>query len=166
MDIKAESYQRLTAVQRVSATFAALHRDDREEVDRLHKSCPIARYRSMDSDYTDLHNRIMDQTLIIEYELLSLSLWLMYVEQMETEKNVVFAGMVRQKMADMQAAWEALLSDLGIRIEAIEGRFVDRSPVMELLIAHLPPPTPEGTAQNLAYYRTYVIDGKVPTQAC
>lgn len=166
MQIKQSTYDQLTPQQRVAATFQARYREDRVELDKLFNSCPVRRYTMTDSAYIDLHNRVMEQTLIVEYELLSLSLWLLYVEKEETDKNIVFSGMLRQKMADIQAGWEALLNELGIGIEAIEGQFIDRSPIMQILMLHLPPPTPEGTAQNLAYYRTYVINGEAPTQAC
>ena len=166
MQIKQSTYDQLSPQQRMVATFEALSRSDQEEANRLFESCPMKRYRMTDSEYTDLHNRVLDQMLIIEYKLLSLSLWILHEERLGTEKSIKFVEILRQKMANIQAGWEALLEELGLRIEIIEGQFIDRSPILELVMARLPSATPEGTACNLADYRQYVINGKAPTQAC
>lgn len=146
MKIKPIVYEHLAPSQRLIAVFEALGRDDEEEVHRLLKSCPKQVYRASDLKFTAGYERILDMALSVEYELLNLAFNAM-VLRMDHEH----AMECLQRMSDLNAVWEAYLSEKGLS-NSIRN-MLPRNPMVASLLEDFPPPDSDVLCARLAEFK-------------
>lgn len=147
MKIKPAVYENLTAPQRLIATFEALGRNDEAEVRMLFQSCPKQTYSMPEPSFRSSYERILDMALSIEYELLNLAFKTMVLHRGDHE---VAMGYLK-RMGDLNAVWEAYLSEKGIS-NGIRN-ILPRNPMVVSLLEDLPSQNPDTLSMCLVGFK-------------
>lgn len=155
MNIKPEIYENLTPHQRILTTFEAYARGDKEEVERLQRTCPIKSYKLRDIAYSDKMIRIRNIALAIEYDLLNLAFLLTWANYCDNDTH---NDALLQNMADIEAGWQACLAEQGLSKESMLQSIPPRNPLLAAVMVDLPPPDSEYVNKSLADLQKF-IDG-------
>jgi hypothetical protein len=150
MKISDTAYEALSPRQRIIATIDAMARDDTAEIDRLKTTCPIKSYRREDAAFRDVFEGLRGAELAVEADLLSEALWLIARHDDPECREATL-----QTMAAIEAAWLALLSDMGITSPA--GAAPPRHLLVAVLLENAPEPEPERVAEYYAVLKASVF---------
>ena len=145
MKIRGAVYEELTPRQRIVAVMDAIARDDTAEIYRLKSTCPFKSYRQRDAAFSDTIDALFGVGLAVETDLRGEALsWLACGRDKEQLR----------KMAAFEAAWLALLADMGITSQASAGP--PRHPVVSALLEIAPEPETERVAESYAALRAII----------
>lgn len=148
MKIRGTVYEALGPRQRLIAVMDAIARDDTAEIDRLKTTCPIKTYRREDAAFRDVMEGLCWAGLAVETDLRGAALWWWGTR---TDPD---CGMVEvlQDMAAIEAAWLALLTEMGITSPASP----PRHPLVVPLLENAPEPVSERVAEIYAALKASV----------
>ncbi len=149
MQIKPIIYDSLTPRQRVIATIEAEARGDKEEVQRLVKSCPKKLYRENDAAYTQTMHNLMYVSLGVECEMYKNAI--SYIAALYLDYGVMEKFL--QNIIDIRTAWHETLDSMGITLEAMNKASPLKPSFVELIEELLPEPEPENVAKIAADMR-------------
>jgi hypothetical protein len=133
MNISGKVYEVLSPRQRIIAAMDAIARDDTAELERLKSTCPIKTYRQRDAAFSDTVEALSGAGLAVESDLRGAALSWMVGDIPEQGEALLY------DMAAIEAAWLALLADMGITSPTAA------APPRHQLVVHLLEiaPTPE-----------------------
>ena len=145
MKIRGTVYETLSSRQRIIAALDAIARDDTAEIDRLKSTCPIKSYRQRDANFSDTIEALFRAGLAVELDLRGEALsWLACGRD----------KVVLQNMAAIEAAWLALLADMGVTSPTAAAP--PRHPLVVALLKIAPEPESEKMAENYAVLRAII----------
>ena len=149
MKISDTAYEALSPRQRIIAVVDAIARDDTAEIDRLKTTCPIKTYRQRDVAFTDTMEALDMAGLAVETDLRGAALWWWWAR---TDPDCGIE--VLQDMAAIEAAWLALLTEMGITSPAAAAP--PRHPLVVPLLENAPEPVSERVAEIYAALKASV----------
>ncbi len=123
-------YEKLTACERVSATIAALGREDASEGKKLVSTCPKTSYRSNDDAYVERMVHFMSDSLAVEADLCGLALD--YLDIGDSEIPV--ARKILSRLASLAVAWERFVESHGISAADIKAAGAPRHAIVSALL--------------------------------
>jgi hypothetical protein len=126
----------------VIATIDAEARDDKEEVQRLVKSCQKKNYRQNDMEYTETMHNLMFIALGVECEINRNALG--FIAGLYLDYGVIDKFL--QNMIDIRTAWEETLKSMGIKPETMNQAAPLKPFFTEFIDELLPKPDPENVA--------------------
>ncbi len=135
MNISDTVYETLSPRQRIIATIDAIARDDAAEIDRLKATCPIKSYSQCDIAFSDVMDGLCGAGLAVEADLRGAALWCCARTDPECGLEAL------QDMAAIEAAWLALLAEMGITSPAAAAP--PRHPMVVALLENAPEPASE-----------------------
>jgi hypothetical protein len=145
MKIPGIVYETLTPQQRIVAVMDAIARDDTSEIYRLKSTCPFKSYRQRDAAFSDTIEALFGVGLAVETDLRGEALsW--FTSGWDKEQL--------RKMAAIEAAWLALLAEMGITSPTAAAP--PRHPVVAVLLEIAPEPETERVAENYAVLRAII----------
>jgi hypothetical protein len=148
MNIRGTIYEALSPRQRIIATMDAIARDDTAEIDRLKTTCPYRVYRQRDAAFIDALEALFGAGLAVEGDLrgAALSWWAHPVSGRDEQ--------LLQDMAAIEAAWQALLADMGIT--SLTAAAPPRHPLVARLLEIAPEPNSQRVEENFALLKAAV----------
>ena len=149
MNIRGTVYEALSPRQRIIAAMDAIARDDTAEVERLKSTCPISTYRQRDAAFSDTVEALFGTGLAVEADLRGAALWWWMVRAVPEQ-----GGALLQNMAAIEAAWLALLADMGITSPTAAAP--PRHPLVVHLLDIAPAPESERVAEIYAVLKACV----------
>jgi hypothetical protein len=149
MNIRGTVYEALSPRQRIIAAIDAIARDDAAEVERLKSTCPIKTYRQRDAAFSDTMEALLGTGLAVEADLRGTALWWLLVRAIPEDSDALL-----KNMAAIEAAWLALLADMGITSPTAAAP--PRHPLVVALLAIAPAPESERVAENYAVLKACV----------
>lgn len=111
MTIPAEIHASLSPSARIRASVSAIARGDDEELKTLAETCPRKTYRQADTAFLDRMEGIIKLSMAVTADLQGLALDFFIAARVEDAESMKTALVV---LASVEAAWQTILSDLGI----------------------------------------------------
>lgn len=134
--IAAKVYEDLTPQQRIVACIEAEARSDETERQRLISSCPKFTYVSTDVRFSETMEELLALAMAVEADLRGFAL-AFFVGIRSDPKTAI---QQLQQFADLRAAWNSVISEMGIDPEAMKKAGPPESQVFELIEDIIPKP--------------------------
>lgn len=125
-------YENLTARQRVIATIEAEARDDKEEVQRLAKSCPKITVRRNDPAYSDTLDMLIYVDILMQRNMLMMGMWHFFMLPRHEEVGNMYA----QKAANMEEAWRQVIEEKGINYDTFREAAFPYPPLLDWVVGN------------------------------
>ena len=148
MKIRGTVYEALSPRQRIIAAMDAIARDDTAEIARLKSTCPIKSYHQRDAAFSDTMEALFGAGLAVETDLRGAAL--LWWARRDPERDEALL----QGMAAIEAAWLALLADMGITSPTAAAP--PRHPLVSVLLKIAPAPESERVAENYTVLKASV----------
>lgn len=148
MNIRGTVYETLSPRQRIIAAMDAIARDDTAEIDRLKTTCPFRTYRQRDAAFSNAIEALFGAGLAVEADLRGAALW-WWAAPVPEQREALLQG-----MAAIEAAWLALMADMGISSPTAAAP--PRHPLVECLLEIAPEPESERVAEIYAVLKAYI----------
>ncbi|MEO0018754.1 MAG: hypothetical protein RLZZ522_2037, partial [Verrucomicrobiota bacterium] len=146
-------YTALPAPARIRAYLAAQARGDLPELATLRSNCPRKEYTQADAEFSDRLGRLLTLALTVESDLLWLALDWTQAAGLEVPQATAAATATA---AALNAAWLALLAELGIASRDMEAAGPPRHEIVSTLLQIAPDVDPAAVAENLAAMREHL----------
>lgn len=129
-------YEDLTPRQRIVACVEAEARGDEMEKQRLISSCPKVKYLSNDARFSDKIEKLFSLAMAVEADLRGFALAFLIGIRVDP-KNAI---QLLQPFADLRAAWNSVISQMGIDPGSMKKAGPPASPILELIEDIIPKP--------------------------
>ena len=134
--IAATVYDDLTPRQRIVASIEAEARHDEGEKRRLITSCPKVTYSSTDARFSETMEKLFSLAMAVEADLRGFALAFLIGVRVDP-KNAI---QLLQPYADLRAAWNSVISEMGIDPKSMKLAGPPQSPVFDLIADIIPKP--------------------------
>lgn len=138
-EIKPFVYENLTAKQRVIAAMNAEARGDREELQRLVRTCPKKSYQMNDAEFSDTMQNLFATSMAVELDLARAAVRYLFLCWLDKDPPPHLLN----GMAVIQAAWDEEVSEMGLDPQTMAKAGCPRDWIIDQLIDQAEPPDPE-----------------------
>lgn len=146
MNIPTQIHEGLTAHQRIRASISAMARGDEAELQTLKTTCPKKSFLMNDPDYSDVLEKLIYLNLALEGDLQRNALDFLVSIRMEDDFGVIQAI---STAGAIDAAWVALLCEMGIPADEMKKVSIPRHRVVETMITKSKGETNEGAVGEI-----------------